>query len=446
MLRLFVRVARSRRGAVPAAAGKVCCGAARWLPGSGRRLAVAAAVGVVAAVAAAPSALAGVPGWVIQASANPPGTSAGELLSVSCPSAADCLAVGYNMTPDYAYNAFAESWDGATSTWTIVSPVLPPAAALSMLTGVSCTSAAACTAVGSYETSGGVIYPLAELWNGTSWRLQNALSPAGSTYTVLNGVSCTSAVACVAVGASKDPATGTLQDLAETWDGRYVGGLGILPHWTIQRTQAAFRKIDYGLNAVSCASASDCLAVGQYVSHLGSTDSQPTWAEHWNGTSWTGVFPDVASSSYNTLDSVSCTSATACTAVGSYRDSSGITFPLAERWNGTSWALQSPAWSAIWAGARLGGVSCASATACTAVGTIIQAGAPAYPARTLAESWDGSSWTAASTRDPATATQSSLGGVSCPSAAVCTAVGTWDAWTPSTSGFYSIYTLAERYS
>lgn len=285
MLRLFVRVARSGRGAVPAPAGKVCCGVARWLPGSGRRLAVAAAVAVVAAVAAAPSALAGVPGWVIQASANPPGTSAGELLSVSCPSAVGCLAVGFNMTPDYAYSAFAESWDGATSTWTIVSPVLPPAAALSMLTGVSCTSAAACTAVGSYETSGGVIYPLAERWNGTSWRLQNALAPAGSTYTALKGVSCTSALACVAVGASKNPATGTLQDLA-----------------------------------------------------------------------------------------------------------------------------------------------------------------PAYPARTLAESWDGSSWTAASTRDPATATQSSLGGVSCPYAAVCTAVGTWDAWTPSTSGFFSIDTLAERYS
>ena len=40
------------------------------------------------------------------------------------------------------------------------------------------------------------------------------------------------------------------------------------------------------------------------------------------------------------LAGVSCTSATACTAVGNYRNSAGKLVTLAERWNGTSWTIQ----------------------------------------------------------------------------------------------------------
>jgi hypothetical protein len=42
------------------------------------------------------------------------------------------------------------------------------------------------------------------------------------------------------------------------------------------------------------------------------------------------------------LSSVRCMSTTSCMAVGSYTDGSGFKVTLAERWNGTSWAMQSP--------------------------------------------------------------------------------------------------------
>jgi hypothetical protein len=38
---------------------------------------------------------------------------------------------------------------------------------------------------------------------------------------------------------------------------------------------------------------------------------------------------------------VSCTSSTACIAVGYYKNSSEVVVPLAERWNGTEWKVQS---------------------------------------------------------------------------------------------------------
>jgi hypothetical protein len=39
---------------------------------------------------------------------------------------------------------------------------------------------------------------------------------------------------------------------------------------------------------------------------------------------------------------VSCTSAKACTAVGQHQNSSEVTLPVAEGWNGTKWAIEPP--------------------------------------------------------------------------------------------------------
>ena len=68
---------------------------------------------------------------------------------------------------------------------------------------------------------------------------------------------------------------------------------------------------------------------------------------------------------------------------------------------------------------RLTGVSCASARSCTAVG--FYGNLPGTG--TLAEHWDGTSWSLQATPDPAGAGVSVLEGVSCPAAGVCAAVG-----------------------
>jgi hypothetical protein len=91
-----------------------------------------------------------------------------------------------------------------------------------------------------------------------------------------------------------------------------------------------------------------------------------TLAERWNGTTWTvQPTPSLANSS---LRSVSCSSDTACTAVGYYKDAGAVTRTLAERWNGTSWTIQPSADSSNGQDSYLFGVSCTSATACMAVG------------------------------------------------------------------------------
>ena len=79
---------------------------------------------------------------------------------------------------------------------------------------------------------------------------------------------------------------------------------------------------------MSCSSGT-CTAVGYYYAANATTG---IYAEAWNGTRWslqtTPVPPGTADSA---LFGVSCTSASTCTAVGYYSGRSGITVSLALR-------------------------------------------------------------------------------------------------------------------
>ena len=81
-------------------------------------------------------------------------------------------------------------------TWSLVPS--PSRGSSDTLAGVSCVSAAACTAVGTYDTSSGGARTLIESWNGTDWSVVPSPSPGSGD--ALSGVSCISAEACTAVG------------------------------------------------------------------------------------------------------------------------------------------------------------------------------------------------------------------------------------------------------
>ena len=77
-----------------------------------------------------------------------------------------------------------------------------PRAPFSFLTAVSCASSSACSAVGGYGNSSGTQVALAERWDGTSWVIQpTPRLPGGASLLFgLTGVACTSATGCTAVG------------------------------------------------------------------------------------------------------------------------------------------------------------------------------------------------------------------------------------------------------
>jgi hypothetical protein len=68
--------------------------------------------------------------------------------------------------------------------------------------GISCISATVCTAVGYYIAGtgpGGEDLTLAEAWNGKKWALEPTPNTSAQENS-LSGVWCTSATACAAVG------------------------------------------------------------------------------------------------------------------------------------------------------------------------------------------------------------------------------------------------------
>jgi hypothetical protein len=191
--------------------------------------------------------------------------------------------------------------------------------------------------------------------------------------------------------------------------------------WSIQRTPTAPGATEGAFSGVSCPSPTACTAVGHFTDALGFGD---TLAERWNGTSWRiQRTPRPGGATSSLLFDVSCASPRSCTAVGSATEPSGITVPLAERWNGRSWSIQ-PTPRPLANGGRvayLGGVSCASTKTCVAVG--FSGNRAGTRGRAIAERWNGTGWTIERTAQPSGAAVSFLSALSCPSPRSCTAAG-----------------------
>jgi hypothetical protein len=118
----------------------------------------------------------------------------------------------------------------------------------------------------------------------------------------------------------------------------------------------------------------------RYYSSDGSSGVYTTLAESWNGTSWSVVNSPSPSDNLNQLNSVSCVSPVACTAVGYVSTLSGGYRTLIESWNGTSWSVvSSPNIGSATSPNSLEGVSCTSATACTAVGVHYASSRQSWP-------------------------------------------------------------------
>jgi hypothetical protein len=237
----------------------------------------------------------------------------------------------------------------------------------------------------------------------TTWTVQ--ATPREGVLALLRGVSCPSATSCMAVGSGGSNGTGAL---AEQWNGST---------WAALATPKPANAL---LWAVSCPSVKSCMAVGQGNN---SAADPVALTEQWNGSTWK-IVPNPADATAGTsLAGVSCTSATSCTAVGNKSNGGEVEKPLAERWNGSTWAIQAAAVPANVEATWLNAVSCVSATSCTAVGAD-GSGSTSY--FVLAEHWNGSTWSVQQTPNVAGGSDAALNGISCSSATSCVTVGVFD--------------------
>ena len=346
--------------------------------------------------------------------------------AVSCPAANWCMATGFSVDTRGFDHPLAERWDG--SNWSLTSTVASATGLGAELFGVSCVSPTACVAVGDSTQIGSpdprrlIDRPFAERWNGIRWTsIRPKLGISGSA--TLTGVSCSSATACTAVGLLTDAQYNPLPSggLIASWNGR---------RWTrIAAPAPAGRQIV--LTSVSCTKAGACTAGGSYwlrsatsvTAPLVETRSRP--GGRWSFRKLPAPFPTSTAALRKGRDfqlvttSVSCASRAACTLIGFYRHENvgSTTFPqFSEVWNGTRWRLVTMPQPERQTTPQ--SVSCWAAQQCMALGSLTNRGGTS----TFAERQTASGWTLVAA--PAFAAQLTDRTLACRSAVTCTAVGT----------------------
>ena len=211
--------------------------------------------------------------------------------AVSCTDASDCTAVGQADISGHDYAIYASEVAGTWSAVTVLS-------SLSVFNGVSCTDADDCVAVG-IGTNGADATPLVDVETAGTWGPVTELTaPLDST---LSAVSCASTASCVAVGADDD---GPIE-LTET-----SGSWGAATQFT---TPAPGSGVFEG---VSCTTTTACTAVGyDHANTDPYTPPQAIYATTATG-AWSAATELTSTTGAASLGAVSCSSATECVAVG----------------------------------------------------------------------------------------------------------------------------------
>jgi hypothetical protein len=374
-----------------------------------------------------------------------------SLFSVSCASAGNCGAAGvYDDTSGGRQGLLLTETAG---TWgSGIEAMLPANAAAGagqfvLLYSVSCASAGNCSAVGQYTDSSGadqglLLTETAGRWaTGVEADLPDNAATSNPGPAVFS-VSCASAGNCSAVGSYTDSSGADqgllLTETAGTW------GSGIEAMLPANAATGAGQRGD--ILSVSCASAGNCSAVGNYDSNTGVqglllTETEGTW-----GTGVEAALPAnaVAGSDTVSLSSVSCASAGNCSAVGTYQEPSTcdrsqpaqglLLTETAGTWGtGVKAVLPADAYAPspdVWLGGSGDNttVSCASAGNCSAVG--------GYTHSTAGGGGLLLSETAATWRKGVETPRAALSSVSCPSRGNCGAVG-WGVLLTETAGHWT---------
>ena len=312
---------------------------------------------------------------------------------------------------------------GASSGWSISTSANTNTQDSNLLTATTCTNSWNCWAVGGSipDLSGQNSQPAAMIqhWNGSAWSVTRVGGPTGSLASLFWDVTCVSGANCWAVGGAQTSASETGPEiLAEHWNG---------VSWSTVPTPSV---LGY-LFSVTCSGSADCWAAGESVKD-GNSGPLRGILYHWNGASWSSAATPDTGQAFDAINSVTCADVTDCWAVGYAGPNQGqFNFlpgfipnvpgdrSLAEHWNGTTWSVVPTPQAPSPQGSYLSSITCTSASLCWAVGSTMDVNG--NPLHTVVDRWNGSSWT--TTPSPDAAASNLLTNVRCLSATACWATG-----------------------
>ncbi|MDA8039110.1 MAG: RNA polymerase sigma factor [Actinomycetota bacterium] len=328
-------------------------------------------------------------------------------------------------------------------TWRVVSSPDPAGpAAYTELFGLTCASLDACWAVGDYSQTAGRYQPLVLRRTGDAWQPVPIAGVVDAQLGLLEAITCVDPTDCWAVGDRKPlPEAGTSAPNSASSAGYYVRS-AILHfdghNWNLVASPSVAGPLTVNdLQQVSCASATDCWAVGTWTK-LGSTGLHPLLL-HFDGTGWRlSAVPDLGRPRrfYTSLGSVMCASPAGCWMTGDYTAPDGRVLALAARLGLNGWRMLSPpnlGSQVHWAGPIAAhttanmppndfrGVACPGPKDCWGAEEYLN---PAGLMRFQLLHFDGRGWQEVSSPNPAgPAGEATFGEVACPAVNDCWAVG-----------------------
>ncbi|MGH3262142.1 MAG: hypothetical protein ACRDNS_09125 [Trebonia sp.] len=257
----------------------------------------------------------------------------------------------------------AEFWTGAR--WSL-SATPNPSGSSSALSAVSCPRAGWCMAAGERNSDAA---PLMERYSGGAWTTEPLAAPSGTSFIVLDAISCPSEASCLAVG------SGIVHGHKVVMAERYANGT-----WT--DVPLTLRGRQPNLSAVSClASGGYCLAVGE----ANLQGFQGPIAVAFSGASVTDLSPGGGSRAG--LYGVECLAAARCVTAGATSRGT-VDSAFSEELAGTHWRSLKVANPGV-PDALTGGVWCRTARSCVAAGYYAGQGAETAP---LSELLGGTRW------------------------------------------------------
>jgi hypothetical protein len=343
-----------------------------------------------------------------------PGAS---LLHVSCSSASSCAAVGTYapaITPGWKVVLVVSGGSGLP--WTVEEAPLPEFALVDQVGGISCSTDGFCTAIATYAQGERA---LSISGFGSTWTDSPVPVPDGATHISLSGLSCISVSECAAVGEYTDPAGEpnplVLSETGALWSDVDVSMPASVPVGT-----------PVSLNHITCSATGDCIAIGGVDSewvwgNLVLTESEGQWA-------YSLVSAPTGAVGGTEIESIYCQSDIAdCVAVGTFLNAQDDDTGQLLRESAGNWsAIAAPTPAATSKGEvmYLDSLACSSEDNCLAAEQT-----PTTPNHWTTSLLEDVSSVWQLDRLPMPANASTLGpnplvgGVACPSAMSCVAVG-----------------------
>lgn len=375
------------------------------------------------------------PSVEVHAPSNATMVSHSALSGIACAKTTSCVGVGtYETTSREGVPMIATM---AAAGWSrAISPSLPAdharAYSASGLVGISCPSPNSCVAVGTYEDASRSVLPMLAVQGAGTWGAGFTIGlptvAGGNELAHLTSVSCVGVGTCTAVGSFTDQRGNPELMVASATSGTWGSATQVALPAGSGTVAKALGIVE--LAGVSCTDAADCVAVGSFLDSAGAfvplhaTETAGVWR-----TAVRAPLPIGASATGSAaLDSVSCTAAGNCVAVGYDTSAAGRTMPVIERESHGGWsrviAIGFPKMTPGATAGSLSGVACTT-RACTAVGGLEASDGTSAPV-VLVD--DGGRWQplqrvgslpVADPHPPA----SGLAAVACPAVNACVSVG-----------------------